>query len=174
MMDEDLDFTFSPSGIIYSARTIRIDPGVGNQFSIPGNPPSAPSGGCFMGSKNSMCVGVAPQGSENPPGLIGNTAPFVFAEPWNGAGYSYTPGGSGPVVAVYGPGRRCLMHVDPAFAGRIAPNDLLISSDMGYVTKASPFGPWNQWIIGIALSFANADQYVNAKVWIFPWSPTGS
>lgn len=169
-MDEDLDFTFTPSGTIYGARAVKIDPTVGTQIGT-----YTPSGGCFLGSKNSMCVGVTPQQSENPPGLIGNNAPpFILAEPTTGSTYPFAPGGSGPLVPVFGPGRRCLIDVDPNFAGRIAPNDLIISSDSGYATKASPFGPWNQWIIGIALSFANANQSLNVKVWIFPWSPTGS
>lgn len=167
MMDIDLDFTFTPSGTIYGARAVKIDPTVGGTYTQ--------SGGCLLGSRNSMCVGVTPQQSENPYGLIGNNSPpYVLAEPTSGASYPYAPGGSGPLVPVYGPGRKCLIDIDPAFAGRIAPNDLIISSDSGYGTKASPFGPWNQWVIGIALSFANGGQACNIKVWIFAWSPTGS
>lgn len=167
-MDEDLDFTFTPSGIIYGARAVKIDPTVGSIS-------SQISGGCFLGSKNAMCVGVTPQQSQNAPGMIGTSGPpFVLATPQTDSTYPYAPGGSGTLVPVYGPNRRCLIDIDPNFAGRIAPNDLIISSDSGYGTKALPFGPWNQWIIGIALSFANANQSCNIKVQIFPWSPTGS
>lgn len=160
-MDEDLDFTFSPSGVVYGSRAIKLDPAV--------------QGGCFLGSQNSLCVGITPQQSEFPPGLIGNNStPFPLAEPTSGSSYPYAPGGSGPLVPVYGPNRRCLIDVDPAYGGQIKPGDLVISSNSGYATKASPFGPWNQWIIGIALSFASAGQSLNVKVQIFPWSPTGS
>lgn len=165
MMDIDLDFTFSPSGTIYGARAVKLDPTVGASGTV--------SGGCFLGSRNSMCVGITPQQSMNAPGLIGNnTPPYILAQPQSAD--PYAPGGSGSLVSVYGPGRRCLIDVDPAFGGRIAPNDLVISGDSGYATKASPFGPWNQWIIGISLSFANGGQSLNVKCWIFPWSPTGS
>lgn len=160
-MDEDLDFTFSPSGVIFGSRAIRLDPNV--------------QGGCFLGSRNSMCVGVTPQQSMNAPGLIGNNdPPFPLAQPTSDSAYPYAPGGSGPLVPVYGPNRRCLIDVDPNFGGQIRPGDLVISSDSGFATRASPFGPWNQWIIGIALSFASARQSLNLKVQIFPWSPTGS
>ncbi len=160
-MDEDLDFTFSPSGVVYGARAIKLDPAV--------------QGGCFLGSLNALCVGVTPQQSENPPGLIGNNStPFALAEPTTGSSYPYAPGGSGPLVPVYGPNRRCLIDVDPSYGGQIRPGDLIVSGNSGYATKASPFGPWNQWVIGIALSFASSGQSLNVKVQIFPWSPTGS
>lgn len=149
-MDEDLDFTFAPSGTIYGARAIKLDP--------------ATQGACFLGSRNAMCVGITPQQSEQAPGLIGNT---TFPMPLAAVG-------DNSIVPVYGPGRRCLIDIDPNFGGQIKPNDLIISSDSGYGTKASPLGPWNQWIIGISLSFANSGQSCNVKVVIFPWSPTGS
>ena len=158
-MDEDLDFTFAPSGIIYGARAVKLDPAV--------------EGACYLGSRNSLCVGVTPQQSEQAPGVIGNQSyPMILAQPQ--ATDSLVPGGSGAIVPVYGPGRRCLIDIDPNFGGQIKPGDLIISSDSGYGTKASPFGPWNQWIIGIALSFANSGQSCNIKVSVFPWSPTGS
>jgi len=160
-VDEDLDYTFAPSGTIYGCRAIKLD------TVTPGN--------CYLGSLNSFCVGVSVQQSENPPGLIGNnTTPFVLAEPTSGSTYPYTPGGSGPLVPVYGPNRRCLIDVDPAFGGQIKPGDFVISGNSGYATKASPFGPWNQYVLGFALSFANANQSLNIKIQLFPWSPTGS
>jgi hypothetical protein len=155
MMDEDLDYTFSPSGTIYGARAIKLDP--------------ATQGCCYLGSRNSMCVGITPQQSEFAPGaaplsVSGVTAPpFILAQV-----------GDNSNVPVYGPGRRCLIDIDPNFGGQIKPNDLVISGDSGYGTKASPTGAWNQWIIGISLSFANSGQSCNVKVVIFPWSPTGS
>ncbi len=158
MMDIDLDFTFAPSGTIYGARAIKLDP--------------VTQGGCYLGSLNAMCVGITPQQSEVAPGMIGNsTFPYPLADV--PANLPFTPG-SVTEVPVYGPGRRCLIDIDPAFGGQIAPNDLIISSNTGYGTKATPTGPWNQWIIGIALSFASAGQSCNVKVVIFPWSPTGS
>lgn len=161
MMDLDLDFTLAPSGVVYGSRAIMLDPAVQNA--------------CYLGSLNARCVGVSAQQSENAPGLIGNNStPFPLAQPTSGANYPYAPGGSGPLVPVYGPGRNALIDVDPAFGGRIAPNDLVISSNSGYATKASPFGPWNQWVIGISRSFASAGQSCNVKIVIFPWSPTGS
>ena len=160
-MDEDLDFSFAPSEIIYGARAIKLDP--------------VTQGNCYLGSQNSMCVGVTPQQSQSAPGMIGNNSyPYALAIPQSNSAYPYSPGGTGDEVPVYGPGRRCLIDIDPNFAGRIAPNDLVICSDSGLGKKASPFGPWNQWVIGIALSFANGGQSCNIKVWIFPWSPTGS
>jgi hypothetical protein len=160
-MDDDFDFTFAPSAIVYGPRAIKLDP--------------INEGYCYQGSKNSMCVGVSPQQTQNAPGMIGfSTNPLPLAVPQTDATYPYVPGGSGSLVPVYGPNRRCLIDVDPNFGGQIAPNDLVISSDSGYATKASPFGPWNQWIIGISLSFGSANQTVNIKVVIFPWSPTGS
>lgn len=149
-MDEDLDFSFSPSGTIYAARAIKLD--------------TVTQGGCYLGSANAMCVGITPQQSEFAPGLTGNTTtPLVLAQT-----------GDNSKVPVYGPMRRCLIDVDPDFGGQLKPGDLVISSNSGYAKKASPFGPWNQWIIGIALSYANSGQSLNVKVVIFPWSPTGS
>lgn len=160
-MDDDFDFTFAPSGIIYATRAIKLDP--------------ANQDYCYLGSANSMCVGVTPQQSQSAPGMIGNgSPPFPLAIPIGNASYPYIPGGSGPLVPVYGPGRRCLIDVDPNFGGQLAPADLVISSDSGYAKKASPFGPWNQWVIGICLSFASGNQTANIKVVIFPWNPTGS
>ena len=149
-MDIDLDFSFAPSGTIYGARAIKLD--------------TATAGQCYLGSANSMCVGITPQQSEYAPGMIGNTTtPMILAQV-----------GDNSKVPVYGPGRRCLIDVDPDFGGQLKPGDLVISSTSGYAKKASPFGPWNQWVIGIALSFANSGQSLNVKVVIFPWSPTGS
>lgn len=150
MMDIDLDFSFAPSGVVYGARAIKLDP--------------ATEGACFLGSLNSLCVGITPQQSEFAPGMIGNsTFPYILAQP-----------GDNSNVPVYGPGRRCLIDIDPAFGGQIKPGDLIVSSNSGYGTKATPTGPWNQWVIGIALSFANGGQSCNVKVLIFPWAPTGS
>lgn len=158
MMDIDLDFTFSPSENVYGSRAIKLD--------------TVTQGGCYLGSLNAMCVGVTPQQSLNAPGLIGNnTTPFPLAQ--SSGNSSYAPG-SPQQVPVYGPGRRCLIDIDPSFGGQIKPNDLIVSSNSGYGTKATPTGAWNQWIIGIALSFANGGQSCNIKVVIFPWSPTGS
>lgn len=158
MMDIDLDFSFSASGTIYGARAIKLD--------------TVTQGGCYLGSLNAMCVGVTPQQSEVAPGMIGNTStPYPLAEV---TGSSPFIPGSVVNVPVYGPGRRCLIDIDPDFGGQIKPNDLIISGNSGYGTKAVPTGPWNQWIIGIALSFANSGQSCNIKVVIFPWSPTGS
>jgi hypothetical protein len=149
-MDRDLDFSFAPSGIVYGARAIKLD--------------TVTQGGCFLGSKNSMCVGISAQQSEQAPGLIGNTTfPMILAQP-----------GDNSEVPVYGPGRRCLIDIDPNFGGQIKPSDLIVSSDNGYGTKASPTGAFNQWVIGISLAFANSGQSCNVKVVIFPWSPTGS
>lgn len=150
MMDIDLDYSFDPSGTIYGARAIKLDP--------------ANQSACLLGSLNAMCVGVTPQQSENAPGITGNNStPYVLAQV-----------GDNSKVPVYGAGRKCLIDIDPNFGGRIRPNDLIISGNSGYGTKASPFGPWNQWVIGIALSFANGGQSCNIRVIIFPWSPTGS
>lgn len=160
MMDVDLDYTFAPSGIIYAARAIKLD--------------TVTQGGCYLGSRNSMCVGITPQQSEYAPGQIGNNStPFILAQPPSSDVYA-PAGGVTSTVPVYGPGRRCLIDIDPDFGGRIKPGDLIISSNSGYGTRATPTGPWNQWIIGIALSFANSGQSCNVKVVIFPWSPTGS
>ena len=157
MMDIDLDFSFAPSGTVYGARAIMLDP--------------TTQGACLLGTNNARCIGVTPQQSEFAPGMIGNTStPFALAE----VAPAGLASGSQPNVPVYGPGRRCLIDIDPAFGGQIKPNDLIVSSTLGYGTKATPTGPWNQWIIGIALSFANGGQSCNVKVVIFPWSPTGS
>lgn len=155
MMDEDLDYTFAPSGTVYGARAIKLDP--------------ATQGGCYLGSRNSMCVGITPQQSEWAPGAAPLSVSGVTAPP-----FILAQAGDGSIVPVYGPGRRCLIDIDPDFGGQIKPNDLIISGNSGYGTKASPLGPWNQWIIGISLSFANSGQSCNVKVVIFPWSPTGS
>lgn len=150
MMDLDLDYSLDPSGTIYGARAIKLDP--------------ATAGACYLGSLNSMCIGITPQQSEYAPGMIGNTTtPMVLAQV-----------GDNSKVPVYGPGRKCLFDIDPSFGGQIAPNDLLISSNSGYGTKATPTGSWNQWIIAIALSFANGGQSCNVRITIFPWTPTGS
>lgn len=150
MMDEDLDFTFAPSGTIYGSRAVMLDPAVANA--------------CYLGSYNAFCVGVTQQASENAPGLIGNTTfPMILAQV-----------GDGSLVSVYGPGRNVLWDVDPSFGGQVRPNDLLICSNSGYARKASPFGPWNQWVLAVSRSFANSGQSCNCKIIIFPWMPTGS
>ena len=157
-MDEDLDFSFSPSGVIYPARAIRLD--------------TVTQGGCYVGTANAMCVGVTPQQSENAPGLIGNnTYPYVLAAP---PGSDVYPPGSPSRVAVYGPMRRALIDIDPAYVGTIAPNTLVISSTNGYGTAANLSSGSNQWIIGISLSFATAGQSCNIKIVIFPYLPTGT
>jgi len=159
-MDQDFDFSFSATGIVYGSRAIQLD--------------RATQGGAFPGNANAMCVGVTPQQSELAPGQIGNNStPFILAQP--AATDVFAPGGQGgQIFPVYGAGRRCLLDIDPAFGGQIKPGDLVVCSTSGYGTKASPYGPWNQWIIGIALSFANGGQSCNIKVTIFSWSPTGS
>ena len=159
-MDEDLDYTFNASGIVYGARAIKLDP--------------TTEGGALLGSLNSMCVGITPQQSEYAPNMIGNqTFPMILAQP--ASGDSLAPGSAGgPEFPVYGEARRCLIDIDPNFGGQIKPGDLIVSSNNGYGTKATPSGAWNQWIIGIALTFANSGQSCNVKVTIFPWSPTGS
>ena len=150
MMDIDLDFTFAPSGTIYGARAIKLDP--------------VTQGGCYLGSQNSLCVGITPQQSEFAPGIAGNTTPpFILAK-----------AGDNSKVPVYGEGRRCVIDVDPDFGGQIKPGDLVISGNSGYAIKATPTGAWNQWVIGIALSYANSGQSLNVKVVVFPWMPTGS
>lgn len=154
-MDDDFDFSFAPSGTIYGARAIKLD--------------TATQGGCYLGSANSMCVGVTPQQSEWAPGGVPTSVTGFSAPP-----FILAQTGDNSKVPVYGPMRRCLIDVDPDFGGQIKPGDLVISSNSGYAKKASPFGPWNQWVIGIALSFANSSQSLNIKVVIFPWSPTGS
>lgn len=160
-MDIDLDYTFAPSEIIYGSRAIKLD--------------TVNEGNCYLGSLNSLCIGVTPQQSELAPGQLGNnTTPFVLAVPPGNAAYPFVPGGSGPLVPVYGPGRRCLWDVDPSFGGQIKPGDLCISSNSGYLTKATPSGPWNQWVLAISTSFANSGQSCNVKIVIFPWMPTGS
>jgi len=159
-MDQDFDFSFAATGIVYASRAVQLD--------------RTTQGGAFMGNANAMCVGVTPQQSELPPGQIGNNSyPYVLAQPQ--ASDVFVPGGQGgQEFPVYGPNRRCLIDIDPSFGGQIRPGDLVVCSTSGYGTKASPYGPWNQWIIGIALSFANGGQSCNNKVQIFPWSPTGS
>lgn len=159
MMDIDLDFSLAPSETIYGCRAIKLD--------------VATAGACYLGSLNSMCVGVTPQQSQLAPGQIGNTSyPYILGEPQTDS--DFPPGSSGGLIPVYGPGRRCLIDIDPNFAGQIRPGSLIISGNSGYGTLATPTGAWNQWIIGIATSFANGGQSCNVKVVIFPWLPTGS
>lgn len=149
-MDEDLDFSFNPSETVYPRRAIRLDP--------------VNEGSCYQGQLNSQCIGISDSHSEFAPGMIGNqTYPYILAQV-----------GDGSTVAVQGPMRNCLWDVDPAFAGQIRPGSLLISGNSGYCTLASPFGSFNQWILGIARSFATGGQACNTKVVIFPWLPTGS
>lgn len=154
-MDDDFDFSLNPSATIYGARAVKLDP--------------VTQGNCYLGSLNSMCIGVTPQQSEFVPGgalsaVAGITAPpFILAQV-----------GDNSHVPVYGAGRRCLLDIDPDWVGQVVPNDLVISSNSGYGRRASPLGPWNQWIVGIGLSVANPGQSCNIKVTIFPWSPTGS
>lgn len=158
MMDLDLDFSLAPSETIYPQRCIKLDP--------------ANAGKCYLGSKNAMCVGVSIPGSEVAPGAIGNgTPPYVLAESGTPSGFA---AGSAANVAVFGEGRKCLIDVDPNFGGQIKPNDLIISSDAGTATPAATTGSWNQWVVGIALTFASAGQQVFVTVKIFPWLPTGS
>lgn len=154
-MDSDADFTFDPSETIYGARAVRLDP--------------VTQKACYLGTLNARCVGITPQQSEwavsaVPTGISGySTPPFILAQV-----------GDNSKVPVYGPGRKCLIDVDPNWVGQIVPNDLVISSDSGYARRASPLGSWNQWVIGISLSIANPGQSCNVVVVIFPWSPTGS
>jgi hypothetical protein len=131
-------------------------------------------GSALLGTANARCIGITPQQSEYAPGQIGNQSfPMVLAQPQSGD--SLVPGGvGGSSFPVYGEARRCLIDIDPAFGGQIVPGDLVICSTSGYGTKASPFGPWNQWIIGIALTVASSGQSCLVKVTLFPWSPTGS
>lgn len=157
-MDEDFDFSLAPSEVIYPCRVIRLDPANQDQ--------------CYQGNYNGMGIGVSAQQSANAPGQIGVSAPYPLATP--AASLTGFLTGSSQNVPVYGEGRKCLIDVDPNFGGQIKPNDLVISSNSGYARKASPFGPWNQWVIGIALSFANSGQSLNLCVKIFPWQPTGS
>lgn len=160
-MDLDFDYTFAPSETIYGARAVKLD--------------TVNEGNCYLGSVNSMCVGITPQQSMLAPGMIGNaTTPYILATPQDNASYPFVPGGTGTTVPVYGPGRRCLIDIDPSFGGQIKPGDLVISGPSGYGTKATPTGAWNQWVIGIATTFANSGQSCNVKVVIFPWMPTGS
>lgn len=156
-MDEDFDYSFAPSEIIYPCRAIKLD--------------TVTQGACYNGSLNSLCVGISAQQSEFAPGMIGATTPYVLAAPQS---LGLFPPGTVTTVPTYGPGRRCLIDIDPNFAGQIKPGDLVVSSNTGYGTKATPSGSWNQWIIGISLSFANGGQSCNVKVVIFPWLPTGS
>lgn len=161
MMDIDLDFSLAPSEIIYGRRAIMLDP--------------VTQGACYLGSLNAMCIGVSSDGTQIAPGSIGNNAtPYAIAIPPGNASYPFAPGGTGPEVPVYGPGRNCLWDVDPAYNGQIKPNDLCVSSNSGYLTKATPTGAYNQWVLGIARSYASKNQSCNVKVVIFPWMPTGS
>ena len=153
--DNDFDFSFAPSETIYGARAVRLDPVNIKQ--------------CYLGSLNAMCVGVTLQQSEWAPGGVPNSISGYSAPP-----FILAQVGDNSNVPAYGPGRKCLIDVDPAWVGQLVPNDLIISSNSGYARRASPLGPWNQWIIGIALSIANPGQSCNELVVIFPWSPTGS
>lgn len=154
-MDNDFDFTFAPSETIYGARAVKLDP--------------ATQGNCLLGSLNSRCIGITPDQSEfavgaAPVATTGiTTPPFILAQV-----------GDNSQVPVYGEGRRCLIDVDPNWVGQLVPNDLVISSNTGYARRASPLGPWNQWVLGFALSLANPGYSCNVKVSIFAWSPTGS
>lgn len=155
MMDIDLDYSLNPGETIYGARAVRLDPTTQDN--------------CLLGQVNSRCIGITPQQSAQPPGLIGNSSyPYILAEP------DSTSATGNQKVPVYGPGRKCLFDIDSNFGGQVRPNDLLISSDAGLGKPATVTGPWNQWIIAIALSFANAKQSCNVKVTLFPWIPTGS
>lgn len=160
-MDLDIDISLKPSEIIYACRAIMLD--------------TVTQGNCYLGSLNARCVGISAQQSEDAPGAIGNNSfPFPLAIPTGDSSYPYAPGGQGPEVPVYGPGRKCLIDIDPSFGGQIKPNDLIRSSNSGYGTLASPTGSFNQWIIGLALSFASSGQSCNVRVELFPWLPTGS
>lgn len=155
MMDLDLDWSLKPSETIYPCRAIMLDPANQDQ--------------CYQGTANARCVGITPQASNNAPGLIGNQDyPYPLAVPDTG------DGSQEQFVSAYGPGRKCLWDVDPNFGGQVRPNDLLVSSDAGLATPAAVTGSWNQWILAIALSFANGGQSCNVKIVIFPWLPTGS
>lgn len=154
-MDEDFDYTFWPSGDIYGARAVKLD--TANQKQ------------CYLGSANSPCVGITPQQSAQAPGTYGQTTgPILLASATStSSAYNFS-------VPVYGINRKCLWDVDPNFGGQIKPGDFGISSDSGFMKKASPFGPWNQWVVAISLSFANSGQSCNVVVDPFPWMPTGS
>ena len=150
MMDSDFDFSFAPSETIYGARAIKLN--------------TAVQKGCYLGSRNSPCIGISVPGTEYAPGMLGyTTGPLAVA----------TVGGS-PEVAVYGEGRRCLWEVDSGYAGQVHPGDLLVSYDSGTARPATPTGPWNQWVLAISLSFASGGYCADVKVTIFPWAPTGS
>lgn len=150
-MDDDFDLNLAPSGDIYGARAIMLDPAN----------PSA----CYQGGLNAVCMGITPQQSEQAPGLVGNQEPpFLLAQ----AGTNFK-------VPAYGQGRMCLWDVDITWVGQIRPNDLLICGNAGQCRRASPFGPWNQWILAMSFSFASPGQSANVKIiGPFPWSPTGS
>jgi hypothetical protein len=161
MMDLDIDISLKPSEIIYPCRAIMLD--------------VVTEGNCYNGTLNARCVGISAQQSEDAPGAINNNSPpYALAIPTSSGSYPYSPGGVGPEVPIYGPGRKCLIDIDPTFAGQIRPNDLIRSSNTGYGTLASPTGPWNQWIIALSLSFANGGQSCNVRVELFSWLPTGS
>ena len=153
MMDIDLDYSLNPGEIIYGARAVRLDPTTQDN--------------CLLGQQNSRCIGITPQQSSYAPGMIGNSSyPYPLADPNSATGNQKVP--------VYGPGRKCLYDIDPNFGGQVRPNDLLISWDSGLGRPATPTGSWNQWIIAVALSFANGAQSCNVRVVMFPWIPTGS
>lgn len=154
MMDLDLDYNGVAGNTLYGARAVQLSFLANETF--------------LLGNLNAMCVGICPQGSAYPPGGVPiatagiSTPPFIFRT-------------VGMATGVYGQGRKCLWDVDDTWAGQVRPNDLLISGNGGLCRRASPFGPWNQWILAIALSFANPGFSANVRI-IGPWawSPTGS
>jgi hypothetical protein len=154
MMDLDLDYDGNAGGTLYGARAIMLDPTTNSQF--------------LQGTLNAMCVGITPQESLYPPGGVTiatagiSTPPFIYRT-------------IGKPAGAYGQGRKCIWDVDDTWAGIVRPNDLLICGNGGLCRRASPFGPWNQWILAIALSFASPGFGANVRI-IGPWawSPTGS
>lgn len=149
-MDSDFDFSFAPSETLFGARAIKLD--TGNE------------GKCYLGSRNSPCIGISVPGTDFAPGMIGNTVgPLPLATTTDGTN-----------ACVFGIGRRCLWEVDPNFAGQVHPGDLLISWDSGYARPATPTGAWNQWVLAMALSFTSGNYCANVKIMVFPWAPTGS
>lgn len=151
-MDSDFDGSLAPSETIYACRAIRLDPA--NEFAG------------YLGQRNSMCVGISPQASQDAPGLINNNSyPYVLA----GTGTN-----DAKQFSYYGEGRKCLWDVDSDFGGQIRPNTLLVSYDLGLCRPAATTGSYNQWIVAIALTFASGGQSCNVLVKIFPWLPTGS
>jgi hypothetical protein len=149
-MDTDSDFSLNPSETIYGGRAIKLD--------------TVTQDNCYLGSRNSPCIGISVTGTEFAPGMIGSTTgPLPAAQV-----------GDNSKVAVYGLGRRCLWEVDPNYGGQVKPGDLCVSYDSGYLRPATPSGPWNQWVLAISTSFASGGYCANVKIMIFPWAPTGS